>query len=328
MYLALDADEREIADAAADFLANEFPLQRLHASARDPERLAAFAELGWLGLAAPEAAGGSALGVVEEMLFFAALGYQCGPLAVFTQVLAAAAAQENIELCAGLCAGQVGSALLVTPPNGDAPVRLVGDAAAPYAVAVDAAGATLYALQGEYLHEQPCLDQSVGMYTGPAQCLQLVQHSAGEGAWRRAQVAVSAMSMGIAERALAMIVEYARERETFGRKIGAYQAVRHPCADMAVRNEAARSQLYYAATALHEGHADAAMQVDAAQLLAARAARMNTDANIQLHGGIGVTDEHDAHLLLKRANLLERLLGAGRSLRASLLAPEAGEEAH
>jgi alkylation response protein AidB-like acyl-CoA dehydrogenase len=88
---------------------------------------------------------------------------------------------------------------------------------------------------------------------------------------------------------------------------------------MAVRGEAARAQLWYAAAAIKEGRDDAAVHLDAAKHLANQAALGNTDANIQLHGGIGVSDEHDAHLLLKHALLLSRLFGSKRMLLGRLL---------
>jgi alkylation response protein AidB-like acyl-CoA dehydrogenase len=134
-----------------------------------------------------------------------------------------------------------------------------------------------------------------------------------------ARLGAAAMLVGMAEAALAMICDYAQVRETFGRKIGAWQAVRHPIADMAVRVEAARAQLWFAAAAIKEERDDAPAHLSAAGLLAERAARDNADANIQLHGGIGVTDEHDAHLLLKQALLVSRLFGGGRAALASLL---------
>jgi alkylation response protein AidB-like acyl-CoA dehydrogenase len=127
------------------------------------------------------------------------------------------------------------------------------------------------------------------------------------------------MLIGLAEAALHLIVEYAKVRETFGRPIGSYQAVRHPCADMATRVEAARAQLWYAAAALKEGRAEAPVHLNAAKHLANQAAVANADACIQLHGGIGVTDEHDAHLLLKHALLLSRVFGSKRWLLAELL---------
>ena len=107
-----------------------------------------------------------------------------------------------------------------------------------------------------------------------------------------------------------------------GRKIGTYQAVRHPCADMALRAEAARCQLWSAAAALKERRADVQAHLDAAQHLANEAATMNADASIQLHGGIGVTDEHHAHLLLKHGLVLSRLFGPKRTVLARLLHAE------
>ncbi len=318
MFLALDADEREIANAAADFLSNEFPLRRLHEKPQDPPALGAFAGLGWLGLAAPESAGGSQLSIVEEMLFFVELGRVAGPLEVLSQVLAVAVAQRDESLCASLIAGESAAALLVQQ-NPDGAIRVIGDSAAQYVVSVVADAAVLYRWDSGACRQVPGLDRSSAMFVGQSSCLHEVAAVTGAAVWRKAQVNVAAMLTGLSEAALEMIVEYARERETFGRAIGSYQAVRHPCSDMAVRIEAARSQLFYAATALREGHADAAMQIDAAKMLAEKAAKLNTDANIQLHGGIGVTDEHDAHLLMKRANLLGRLFGGGKSLRRSLL---------
>jgi alkylation response protein AidB-like acyl-CoA dehydrogenase len=139
---------------------------------------------------------------------------------------------------------------------------------------------------------------------------------------RLGQLGVAAMQVGVAETALALIVDYAKIRETFGRKIGTYQAVRHPCADMALRVEAARCQLWSAAAALKERRSDAQAHLDAAQHLANRAAIANADANIQLHGGIGVTEEHHAHLLLKHGLVLSRLFGSKRTLLGRLLHAE------
>ena len=88
---------------------------------------------------------------------------------------------------------------------------------------------------------------------------------------------------------------------------------------MAVRLEAARSQLWFAATAIKEGRSDAGAHLDAAKHLANLAAAANTDSNIQLHGGIGVTDEHHAHLYMKHALVLIKLFGARRDLLGRLL---------
>lgn len=325
MFLALDPDEQAIADAAADFLGEAFPLERLHRAHGDANRLAEFSALGWLGLSAPESVGGSGLGAVEEMLFFVEMGRVAGPVGVLAQTLAVAAASHDAKICAPLVTGEVAVALLVEQ-SVEGGIRVIGDPGARYALAVAPESATLFDLDRTACREVPGLDRSTAMCVGPRSALRRAAQSAGRAVSQRAQVNVSAMLIGIAGRALDMTVEYAKVRQTFGRPIGAYQAVRHPCADMAVRVEAARCQLYYAATALRERHADAAMQIDAAHLLAVRAARANTDACIQLHGGIGVTDEYSAHLLLKRANLLWRLFGSTRQTAQSLLHAVAAED--
>lgn len=325
MFLAPDSHEQEFANAAQAFLGNEFPLRRLHARPRDPRNLKPFAELGWLGLSAPEEVGGVGLSIIEEMLFFLELGQVAGPMEVLSQILAVAVARDDPQLCGALIGGDDNVVLLVeNDPVGR--IRFIGNADATYAVFINSESASLYGLDGNSCNAVPCLDRSVAMYTGGHTALKPLITVASGTIWQKAQIDVSAMMVGLAQCALDMIVDYARERKTFGRPIGAYQAVRHPCSDMAVRIEAARSQLFYAATTVKEQHADMAMQCDAAKILAERAASMNTDTNIQLHGGIGVTDEHDAHLLLKRANLLARLFGSGKQLRGSLLTLDSGPQ--
>ncbi|MGJ3627928.1 acyl-CoA dehydrogenase family protein [Sphingomonas sp. MMS24-JH45] len=117
---------------------------------------------------------------------------------------------------------------------------------------------------------------------------------------------LSAYLTGVAQASTAMAVAYAGTREQFGQPIGAFQAVKHICADMATRAAAAEAQTFFAAATFGRG-ADDGAEVAAARLLAADAALANAKANIQVHGGMGFTAECDAHLLLKRAHLVARL---------------------
>lgn len=119
------------------------------------------------------------------------------------------------------------------------------------------------------------------------------------------QLLAAAYALGCGDAARDMAAGYASIRQQFGRPIGWFQAIKHMCADMAVRAAAARSQLYYAACALDAGDTDAAFHVAAARRLADQAALENARANIQVHGGIGMTDEAYPHLCLKRAHLLQ-----------------------
>lgn len=316
MYLAPDGDEVEIANAAADFLAEAMPIERLHAahaadmSAELRQQLGA---MGWFALALPEAAGGSGLGPVEHALFFREVGRHCGPIDVLTQSLAAMAT-DDADVRAGIVSGEVAVALAI---KDGAQTRLLGSIDAAYVLEIGTDFAMIAPLDGTTAEVRPSLDPAVSM--------RLVDGLAGASVtgngdlWQMGALGTAAMLVGIAEASLSLIVEYAKVRETFGKKIGAWQAVRHPCADMAVRLEAARSQLWFAAAAMKEGRADATVHLDAAKLLANQAAMANADSNIQLHGGIGVTDEHSAHLFLKHALVLAKLFGSKRYLLARLL---------
>lgn len=316
MYLAPDGDEVEIANAAADFLAEAMPIERLHgASPADmsgPLR-ANLGEMGWFALALTEADGGSGLSPVEHALFFREVGRHCGPLDVLTQCLAAMAV-DDAALRAEIVSGQVAVALAVR--DGQA-IRLLGTAEAAYALEVGERFARLVPLAGIEAEPRPSLDPSVSMRVIPG--FDGAGNEDGGHIWRMGALGTAAMLVGLAEASLGLIVEYAKVRETFGKKIGSWQAVRHPCADMAVRLEAARSQLWFAAAAMKEGRGDAGVHLDAAKLLANLAAIANADSNMQLHGGIGVTDEHSAHLFLKHALVLSKLFGTKRSLLGRLL---------
>jgi alkylation response protein AidB-like acyl-CoA dehydrogenase len=124
-----------------------------------------------------------------------------------------------------------------------------------------------------------------------------------------AAVALSAEMCGGAQRVLDMTVEYAKLRETFGKPIGSYQGVKHKCADMLVEVENAKSLTYYAAWAIDEKQPDAPLAVSMAKSYASDASRKVSNAGIQLHGGIGMTWEHDLHLYMKRAKASEVAFG-------------------
>ncbi|HUQ00489.1 MAG TPA: acyl-CoA dehydrogenase family protein [Aeromicrobium sp.] len=122
-------------------------------------------------------------------------------------------------------------------------------------------------------------------------------------------VGVSALAVGCAQRGLDMTVAYSKERVQFGRQIGSFQALKHRMADMLVLVEMARSAAWSAAAGELDPVIAAAYCTEAAQKVAAE--------TIQLHGGIAITWEHDAHLVFKRAHALSQLAGQPHVLRAS-----------
>jgi alkylation response protein AidB-like acyl-CoA dehydrogenase len=124
-----------------------------------------------------------------------------------------------------------------------------------------------------------------------------------------AAVALAAEMCGGAQRVLEMTVDYAKLRVAFGKPIGSYQGVKHKCADMLVEVENAKSLTYYAAWAVDEKQSDAPLAVSMAKAYASDASRKVSNAGIQLHGGIGMTWEHDLHLYMKRAKASEVAFG-------------------
>ena len=138
-------------------------------------------------------------------------------------------------------------------------------------------------------------------------------------AWYLAQCFIAAESLGVSDLALQTSVQYAKERFTFGRAIGSYQAIKHQLSEILRLADNARSLMYYAGWA-GEGAADPfpasprdrgefPLAASAFRLAAGKAIEFATRAQINVHGGIGATWEHDAPLFFRRAQLSRRLLG-------------------
>jgi alkylation response protein AidB-like acyl-CoA dehydrogenase len=128
-------------------------------------------------------------------------------------------------------------------------------------------------------------------------------------ALEHAAVALAAEQVGGAQRCLDMAVDYAKNRIQFGRPIGSFQAIKHKCADMLVEVESARSAASYAAAAAAEASDELTMASSLAKSYCSEAFFHAAAENIQIHGGIGFTWEHPAHLYFKRAKSSELLLG-------------------
>ncbi len=134
-----------------------------------------------------------------------------------------------------------------------------------------------------------------------------------------ASVALAAEQVGGARRVLEMATDYAKTREQFGRTIGGFQAIKHLLADQLVAVESARAALAYAATATATG-VDLTVAASVAQAFCSDAYTVAAATNIHVHGGIGFTWEHPAHLYYKRAISSEVLLGSPREHRARIAA--------
>ena len=134
----------------------------------------------------------------------------------------------------------------------------------------------------------------------------------------KAIVLLAAEQVGGAQKCLEMSVEYAKTRHQFGRPIGSFQAIKHKCADMLVQVESAKSAAYYAGWAASEDNDELATVAPLAKSYCSEAYFFCASENIQIHGGIGFTWEHDAHLYFKRAKSSQLLFGDPAYHRARL----------
>jgi alkylation response protein AidB-like acyl-CoA dehydrogenase len=133
-----------------------------------------------------------------------------------------------------------------------------------------------------------------------------------------AVVALSAEQVGAAQRCLDLSVDYAKLRVQFGRPIGSFQAIKHKCADMLLEVESAKSAAYYAAWAIAEGSDEVPVVTSLAKAYCSDAFASAATETIQIHGGIGFTWEHDAHLYYRRAKSTEQFLGSPAEHRDAL----------
>lgn len=134
----------------------------------------------------------------------------------------------------------------------------------------------------------------------------------------RALTALSALQLGAASRGLEMTVQYATQRVQFGRAIGSFQVVKHRLADMYVQVETARTASRAAAWASAEGSDDLPELARLAKVWCSRALDFVAGETIQLHGGIAITWEHDAHLVFKRAHATAQLFSTPTTVRREI----------
>ena len=328
MNILPTAEQQEIADAIAAVIRHDYPLARLAAVDTEPvsdrERWPAYGELGWFGLGLPEQLGGVGCGAAEEVMAFRELGRHLGPLGVFAGSVAARLTAETADdaLRARILAGEVivGWAEEGLDATGDDLV-LAGTDADLLLVHGPTGLGLVDTTRLELRDDTPDLDRQISVrYASLAATPRLAELSPGSAVEARATLLAAAMLAGIAEAGRDAAVSHATVREQFGVPIGSFQAVKHRCADMAVRAEAAWATVSYAAVLLDEKDDSAAALALAAKLTATDAAVRSAQESIQVHGGIGFTYEQGAHLYVRRAHVLDHVLGGRRRHLADFLA--------
>jgi len=320
MNLALDDTQTQIAETSREFLSAELPVARLRELGAKPDQPAIddqtwrrVADLGWFGLAVPEDRGGLGLGLPEETVLAIELGRHLAPGPFRSTIVGAwlASRAGEQDLVAALVGGERRVGFVVE--------NLAVDARKDDLVlVVDAEGAKLCGVN----ELTPVEAVDPGVRLARISIGEPVVTVPGSMPLARMRVLAAAELLGITEAVRDMSASYARTRIQFDKPIGTFQAVKHRCADMAVAAYATRAQTAQAAVYVEGGHPDADFHAAAAYVLAVRGAAVSTADNIQNHGGIGFTWEHDCHLFLKRAHLLEQLLGAESGSREALLEPD------
>jgi alkylation response protein AidB-like acyl-CoA dehydrogenase len=293
-------EQLELGSSIDESLAALLPLSRLHAShLEDPKTWTGLEEIGVFGIGVSEELGGSGLGAVEEALIVMGLGSRLASPGVLATVGAAhvqgVVRPESIRGKRVAAAYRSGDRIIIVDEPGAALVLVRECGGAELCDASTGASRTIDdRLWLAALREAPVGEQLVRFDESRLARLRLID---------------AAALAGMAEATLKMSVAYAGTREQFGRPIGSFQAVKHHCADMAIAARCARDQTAFAAVALDDGRADALLQVECAFAVAASAALENAGKNIQIHGGMGFSDEADPHLFLKRAQLQIAIAG-------------------
>jgi alkylation response protein AidB-like acyl-CoA dehydrogenase len=351
MNFDFSAEQIQLRHEARRFLAARCPSAAVHAALEseagcDRELWAGFAEMGFLGVAIPEAYGGLGLGHLELCVIAEELGRSLAPTPFASSVylattflLAAGSEAQKARWLPRLASGEaVGTFALAEGPGQIGPQAIkallqpggltgekapvpdgcVADFAVVAARAGDEVGLCLVELDQPAVRRRAVetIDPTRGharlTFAGAAAEPLVVAGPAWsliEHVLDVAAVLVAFEQVGGADKALETARDYALERVAFGRPIGSFQAIKHRLADMYVSATLARSNAYFAAWALATGAPDLPEAAAAARVSATQAYQQCARDSLQVHGGMGFTWEADCHLHYRRSNLLALSLG-------------------
>jgi len=303
----LDDDQREFAAAAQDFFSEQASPADARRMLDDATSVApgrkAIADLGFYGITVPESAGGAGQSVLDLAVVAEQAGRVLAGPSLVTAARVAVLLEGDDERLTSLADGSVGYAVL----DGSAPVL---DAAAAERF-LARRGDDLVIAEGTVTLGEP-IDPTRGLGTVSLGETEVIARGIGarwERAERVARIVLAAEDLGAAARAVEMGVAYAKEREAFGRFIGSYQAIKHMLVDAYVGVEQLRSLVWWAAWTADKSPDELPLAAAAAKASAAGVLDHAAETLIQVHGGIGFTWEHDAHLYWRRAKVDRFLLG-------------------
>ncbi len=316
-------DQQAIKRTANELLAARFKPERVRelaeAGTYDDDAWKEMCELGWAGIFIGEEHGGQGLGVVELVILMEELGYVLAPVPFLSNAAAGLALQfagtdeQNERWLPGIASGEARGTVGMLR---DGEARLVPDAdSAEVIVLIGFDGSTSVVEAGSAEIEPfETMDRTrrfAHVRSGAGEPLGGDCFAAGD----RIATALAAETVGVAQHAMEMAVEYARDRKQFGRPIGSYQAVSHRCAQMLLEVEGSRSAAYYAGWCADAEPESLPAAASGAKAYSSDAGWRVCGSSLQVHGGIGFTWEHDLHFFLKRAKTNAMLYGSAREHR-------------
>jgi len=363
MDFTLSEDHLALRDSARTFLSKEVKLEpyiKPEANERPVERDGLWKEmqnLGWAGIAIPEAYGGLGMNYIDLVMVVGETGRALAPSGLFGTLAGAWAIErcgseeQKLALLPQVAAGELSLALAVADPNGDVNGQSHGTTAAKAAEGWTLSGEKSFVVEAggaDKIVVMADVDGGIGFFIVDAKAQglamerldwrditrhvsritfnkvaaeRLPQADGDSWAWIRDRLylVLAAESAAGAEQALDDAVAYAKERVAFGRPIGAYQSIKHDLAEVAGGNECATAGVQYAAWALSENTPDASKAAAVAQSYASEQYCISTFRNIQVFGAIGFTWEMRNHLFYKRARTNSELLGTPREQREQIV---------
>jgi len=343
MGIALTDDHRELAEVARAFLTSQKARWAARSLLDTPDEARPtfwqdMVGLGWLGLHIDEEYGGSGYGLPELVVVIDELGRAVAPGPFVPTVIASAAiakdgtADQKSRLLPGLIDGTLtaGIGLDGQVQINDGPKNGIADGDAGIVLGAGLAELLLIAAGDDVL----VLDRGrAGVSVDVPDNFDPTRRSgrvrlhnvrisaddvlpgARESVLARARTLLAAEAVGGASDCVDAAVDYAKVRQQFGRTIATFQAVKHHCANMLVAAESAIAAVWDASRAASEDEAQFRLIAAVAAALAFPAYARNAELNIQVHGGIGFTWEHDAHLHLRRALVIAALFGGDAPAR-------------
>lgn len=354
MDFGLSPEQGLLADSLRRYLRDDCPVTRVRelvaeTPGNDGGTWADLCRLGVGGLLIAEEHGGSGLTLLDAAVAAESLAWGVAPApflgsAVMAPIALAAAgtAEQRTRLLAQLAAGSLRIAVAATElirVRDGAGVELRGDALHGTALMVlDGVGAdrilvpldggsSLALIEataaGVKVATMRTIDRTRGfaevVFDGAPVAEWIGARGEAAGACRRmldaARVILAADILGASERAIEMAVDYAKQRQQFGRVIGSFQAVKHMCAEMVAELEPARSLVWYAAHAFDAVPDEASLMAAHAKALLSEIGPAIVRTATEVHGGIGFTDELNLHYWFKRVGVDRQLLGSPASLR-------------